>query len=95
MKNTFRRCEQIVLINGEEFCLNDVQSVVSDYKQDCQNHYYDGRKHYKSDGLVQVSCKCPDQVIENVFQNIVGIRLVKKQREIDEKHIEHLRNKRR
>ncbi len=95
MKNTFRRCEQLVLINGEEFYIDDVRSVVSDYNQDCQNHYYDGRKHYKSDGLIQVSCKCPDQVIESVFQNIVGLRMAKKQREIDEKHIEHLRNARR
>lgn len=92
MKNILKRCEQIVLINGEEFSAEDVQSVVPEYSVDAQNHYYDGRKHYKSDGYTQKSQPCPDMILERIFENIPGIRMVKMQREIDKKHIESLKN---
>lgn len=95
MKNILRRCEQIVLINGEEFSAEDVQSVVPEYVVDSQNHYYDGRKHYKSDGYTQKSQSCPDMTLERIFENIPGIRMVKAQREIDRKHFENLKNVRR
>lgn len=95
MKNILRRCEQIVLINGEEFSVEDVHAVVPEYATNFQNHYYDGRKHYKSDGHTQTSQPCPDIAVEKIFENLPGIRMAKAQREIDRKHLENLKNVRR
>jgi len=90
---TFRRCENIVTIDGEIFLLSDVKSVVSEYMNTDLIHYYDGKKHYNSDGNIQWSSESSVIVMNKIFLNIVGIRLVKAQREIDERHLENLRNK--
>jgi hypothetical protein len=95
MKKFFMRCGSVVTINGEVFSLQDITSVVSDYVSDSSIHYYDGKKHYKSDGRNQVGLPTPYGVGDRILENILQIRMCKQQREIDEKHIEHLRNKRR
>lgn len=90
---TFRRCENNVTIDGEIFLLSDVISVVSDYKNSGLIHYYDEKKHYDSDGKTQRVSETPSCIMNKILSNIVGIRMAKAQREIDERHLEHLRNK--
>jgi hypothetical protein len=45
--------------------------------------------------LNQVGLNIPYVLGENILKNKAQIKLCKQQREIDEKHIEHLRNARR
>lgn len=88
--------ENNVTINGEQFLIEDVKAVVSEYSGFGKKiHYYDGKKHYTSDGKNQVGRSVPCNVSERVLDSIVEIRLCKKQRETDQKHFESLRNVRR
>lgn len=90
---TFRRCENTVTIDGELFLIEDVRSVVPEYVSDSLIHYYDGKRHFKSDGRTQWAVESMNSTMAKITSNIVGIRLAKAQREIDERHLEHLRNK--
>jgi hypothetical protein len=91
----FKRIGDIFIIDGEVFSVKDVQAIFSEYVVEDVIHYYDGKKHYKSDGLTQVGLSIPYDLGENILKNKAQIKLCKQQREIDEKHIEHLRNARR
>ena len=85
-----------VTINGEQFLMEDVRSVVNEYLGfGYHTHYYDGRKHYTSDGKTQVGRPVPCSLCEKVIASTMEIRLCKKQRETDNKHFESLRNVRR
>ena len=95
MINEFKRVGDIFIIDGEVFSVKDVQAVFSDYVVEDVIHYYDGKKHYKSDGKTQVGLPLPYTLGEKILNSIVQIRMCKQQREIDEKHLEVLRNKRR
>lgn len=90
---TFRRCENTVTIDGELFIVQDIKSVVSEYVADSLIHFYDGRRHFKSDGRNQWAVESLNLTMQKIMSNIVGIRMAKAQREIDERHLEHLRNK--
>ena len=47
-----RKINNVVVVDEEIFDISDVVSVVSGYASIKHNiHYYDGRKHYVSDGL--------------------------------------------
>lgn len=88
--------DNTVTINGEQFTLEDVRSVVNSYAGfGSKIHYYDGVKHYISDGRNQVGMSIPCEICDKVLASIVEIRLCKKQRETDNKHFENLRNVRR
>lgn len=91
----FRRINDLFIIGDETFSVNDVLSVFPEYVVDKDIHYYDGKKHYKSDGKTQVGLPLPYTLGEKILNSIVQIRMCKQQREIDEKHLEVLRNKRR
>jgi hypothetical protein len=95
MKKFFLRCESTVNISGEIFSVKDIQSVFSEYVADSNVHYYDGKKHYKSDGKTQVGQPIPYETGDAILENIVQIRVCRQQREVDERHLEYLRNKRR
>lgn len=95
MINEFKRVGDIFIIDGEVFSVKDVQAVFPEYVVDKDIHYYDGKKHYKSDGKTQVGLPLPYTLGEKILNSIVQIRMCKQQREIDEKHLEVLRNKRR
>lgn len=95
MSSMFKRIGDIFIIGEEVFSVKDVQSVFSDYVVEDTIHYYDGKKHYKSNGLTQIGLNIPYDLGENILKNKAQIKLCKQQREIDEKHIEHLRNARR
>jgi len=90
---TFRRCENTATIDGEVFLIQDIRSVVPEYVPDSLIHYYDGRRHFKSDGRNQWAVESLNSTMQKIMSNIVGIRMAKAQREIDERHLEHLRNK--
>ena len=91
----FHRSGTIVNIDGEIFDLQDLLSVFPRYLgmdgHGC--HYYDGKKHYVSDGMNQRGMEVPYLLGEEIFKNVRQIRLCKKQREVDEQHMEHLRKK--
>lgn len=91
----FRRINNLFIIDDETFSVNDVLYVFPEYVVDKDIHYYDGKKHYKSDGKTQVGLPLPYTLGEKILNSIVQIRMCKQQREIDEKHLEVLRNKRR
>lgn len=85
-----------VAIGGEQFTVDDVRSVVREYTGFGSHvHYYDGKKHYVSDGKDQVGRPIPCKLCEQVLSSVTEIRLCKKQRETDQKHFESLRNVRR
>lgn len=89
----FRRVGTIFIIGEETFSVNDVLSVFPEYVMHEFIHYYDGKKHYTSDGKTQTGLSLPYILGEKILNSVVQIRMCKQQREIDEKHLEHLRNK--
>lgn len=91
----FRRVDNIFIMNGEMFSIQDVLSVFPEYIVDSHVHYYDRKKHYKSDGKTQTGLPIPYDIGDRILDNIVQIRMCKHQREIDEKHLEYIRTKRR
>jgi hypothetical protein len=91
---SFFRNGEDVSINGEAFKMSDVTSVVSSYKADSKIHYYDGKKHYKSNGKDQIGLQVPSTEIELIMANIVAMKACRKQREVDESHMEALRKAR-
>jgi hypothetical protein len=82
-------------MDGEMFSIQDVLSVFPEYIVDSHVHYYDRKKHYKSDGKTQTGLPIPYDIGDRILDNIVQIRMCKHQREIDERHLEHVRTKRR
>jgi hypothetical protein len=92
----FHKVNNIVYINGEEFLIKDLEDVLGKYDKAGHNvHYYDGRKHYVSDGKTQVACPVPYAYFEQAKARVPEIRMCRQQRLIDEKHLETLRNGRR
>jgi hypothetical protein len=90
----FRRVNDIFIIDNETFSVNDILSVFPEYIVDSCIHYYDRKKHYKSDGKTQIGLATPYELGDRILQNIVHIRMCKNQREIDERYLEHVRTKR-
>lgn len=84
-----------IVIGEEIFDVQDLLSVFPDYENMIKHrcHYYDGKRHYVSDGRNQVGMEVPYLLGDRIFENVGQIRLCKKQREIDDRHIEHLRQK--
>jgi hypothetical protein len=94
--NTFRRCGNVLLVNGEEFILSDLLDLYPKYGMEAWNvHYYDGRKHYVSDGKVQIGMETPYDLGDELFGRIPELRMCREQRVTDTKHLESLRNGRR
>lgn len=95
MKKQFIRCDSIVNINGEEFSVEDIRGVFPEYDSSYKVHYYDGKKHYRSDGRTQVGFSIPYDLGDRIFESLVQIKACKAQREMDKRHLEYLRNVRR
>lgn len=94
--NTFRRSGNHVFIGEEQFALSDVLSVVPDYPFSRYGvHYYNGKKHYVSDGETQLPCETPCLMVENLFERLPELRMCRSQRESDHKYFENIRNGRR
>lgn len=92
----FRRSGDRVFLGDEQFALVDVVSVCSEYLfQSHPIHYYDGKKHYVSDGVTQVSKELPCPMIDNLFDRLPELRMCRSQRLNDHKYFENLRNARR
>lgn len=91
----FIRSQDKININGEIFEIQDLLSVLPQYESMNTHacHYYDGSKHYVSDGRNQVGMEVPYLLGDKIFENVGQIRLCKKQREMDDRHIEYLRKK--
>lgn len=89
----FRRVGDVFIVAGEMFSIHDVLSVFPEYVADSHVHYYDRKKHYKSDGKTQTGLPIPYEIGDRILDSIVQIRMCKHQREIDERHLEHLRTK--
>ena len=95
MKN-FRRSGDILFVNGEQFALSDLLMLYPDYKHLHQQiHYYDGRKHYVSDGVNQKGLAVPYQMAEELFARLPELKMCRSQRLNDHKYFENLRNARR
>lgn len=91
----FRRLDDVVFINNEKFLLSDVTSVLSSYdKASYKVHYYDGERHYCSDGRNQVGFEIPYDYAERLLSHLPEIRLCRTQRENDEKYFQSLRDSR-
>lgn len=88
---SFVRVDENIVIGGEAFVLKDIVDVVPEYECTSKVHYYDGKAHYKSDGMNQTDGFIPCATMEKILDNITGIRYCKEQRETDERHIEFLR----
>ena len=85
-----------VQLNGEEFLVSDVNSVVPSYKMTISSvHYCDGKRHYVSDGKKQQPCPIPYEPYLEIFSRIPEIRMCKAQRLHDERYFDNLRNARR
>jgi hypothetical protein len=95
MNKQFIRCDDKVTINGEEFSVEDVCGVFPEYDSSHKVHYYDGKKHYRSDGRTQIGFSTPYELGERMFESLVRIKACKTQRETDKRHLEYLRNARR
>lgn len=94
--NILRRSGDVVFVDGEQFALADLLSLFPDYdKSEFKAHYYDGRKHYVSDGSNQYSCSIPYDLATDLFQRIPELRMCRSQRIADTKYFENLRNARR
>ncbi len=93
---TMNRVGERVTLNGEAFALSDVLSLISSYdKGSYQIHYYDGRKHYVSDGSTQIGCEIPYSLADELSARMPELRMCRSQRESDTKYFENLRNARR
>lgn len=91
-----RKINNVVVVDEEIFDISDVVSVVSGYASIKHNiHYYDGRKHYVSDGRNQIGLELPYLLGEEIFRRLPELKLCRGQREIDKKHLETLRHGRR
>jgi hypothetical protein len=85
-----------VTLNGEVFSLSDILSVAPSYDKKSYNvHYYDGRKHYVSDGMDQLGCEVPYPLAEELAHRLPEIKMCRSQREMDTKYFENLQNGRR
>jgi hypothetical protein len=94
--NSFRRCGDLIVLNGEEFNLSDLIDLYPKYGMEAWKiHYYDGRKHYVSDGRIQSGMEVPYDIGDGLFNRIPELRMCREQRLIDTQHLEHLRNGRR
>jgi len=88
----FRRINEVIFIDGEQFLLSDLLDVLPNYELiDTPIHFYDGKRHYSSDGKMQVGHDIPCNYVESVFDNISQIRICKAQRENDKKYFESVR----
>ena len=95
MKN-FRRLDDVLFVNGEEFALSDLLMLYPDYKYSHHHvHYYDGKKHYVSDGSVQKGLSVPYVMAEELFKRMPELKMCRSQRLNDHKYFENLRNARR
>lgn len=91
-----RRSADVVFIDDEQFALADLLSLFPDYdKSEFKAHYYDGRKHYVSDGSNQYSCSIPYGLALDLSERIPELRMCRSQRIADTKYFENLRNARR
>jgi len=92
MRN-FRRSGDVLFVNGEQFALSDLLMLYPDYSHvDKQIHYYDGKKHYVSDGVNQRGCPIPYPLAEELSTRLPELRMCKSQRINDHKYFENLRN---
>lgn len=88
-----RRIDDVVMVNNECFMIGDVISIMPNYdKKKYKIHYYDGKKHYVSDGMNQFGCELPYPIGEEIIHRLVELKMCRSQREIDHRHIENLRN---
>lgn len=95
MNSTFYRVGDVVRIGQEAFSLNDLLSVMPKYdKKNFEVHYYDGKKHYASDGWNQIGFPIPYDLAEEVFNRLPEMRMCRQQREIDDKYFEKLMHSR-
>ena len=96
MSFVMNRVGDRVALNGEAFILSDLLSVVPSYdKKSYEIHYYDGRKHYVSDGTNQIGCEIPYSFADELAARMPELRMCRSQRESDIKYFENLRNARR
>lgn len=86
------RIGEILTINGERFNLSDLVNVLPQYDKGSHIvHYYDGKKHYVSDGRKQVGCGLPYPLAEKISFHINEMRMCRNQRQMDDKYFENLR----
>ena len=60
-----------------------------------KSHFYDGKRHYVSDGIDQIPCPVPYPLAEELVNRLPELRMCKSQRMNDYKYFENLRNGRR
>jgi hypothetical protein len=90
------RLENEFNICGEFFNIVDVLSVVPEYdKSEARNHYYDGKRHYISDGITQIGCELPYAIGDKILNALVEMRMCKTQRQMDEVYLRNLHSIRR
>lgn len=91
--NTFFKSTDVVFVNREEFSINDLAMIFPSYEHmKTPVHYYDGSRHYVSDGTNQVGLPVPYLMGEDLFRRIPELRMCKSQRENDNRYFENLRN---
>jgi hypothetical protein len=96
MNIVMNRVGEDFMINGEMFKMQDILSLTHKYDKGMHNvHYYDGRKHYVSDGSFQQGCEIPYPFAEEMAARLPELRMCRSQRETDTKYFENLRNGRR
>lgn len=93
MKPSFNRVGDRVVLCGEAFDISDILSIHPSYAhRGYPVHFYDGRKHYVSDGSTQTGLPVPYPLAEDLYLRIPELRMCRSQRENDNRYFENLRN---
>lgn len=89
----FWRSGDNVFVNGEQFSIDDLMMLYPKYSYTAKkSHFYDGKKHYVSNGRDQMSCPVPYPLAEELSTRLPELRMCKSQRINDHKYFENLRN---